>query len=403
MERMLEDTRENPALSSPGANGHAANGNSNSGNGEVSFADLLDSYEYPEPTKGEILEGTIIRIKADMILVDVGAKRDAVVPYEEINELPADYLRSLSPGDTLPVYVTATPRGDQDLIVSLQRGLEEEDWVRAEELLESGDICELPINGYNKGGLQVQFGRISGFVPNSRELELRQIRDRQQRTVRKREMIGGKLPLQIIEIDRRRRRLVLSAIEAQQDQRKSELEDLEEGSVATGVVASLTDFGAFVDIGSLTGLLHISKIGWEQIEHPAEVLEVGQEVEVRIDSVDVEKGRISLNRRALLPGPWDEFVVAFQEGDLIEGMATSLTSFGVFVEVRPGLEGLLHKSEMRLLEGQEPADAIAVGDQLLLRIVSIDRERERLGLSMNRVSDQEEVEFMMAQAATPSG
>lgn len=368
-------------------------------NGSVSFADLLDSYEYPEPQQGEILEGSIIRVKDDEIIVDVGAKRDAIVPYDEISEMDPQLLKSLSPGDVIPVYITQTPRGDQDLIVSLQRGLEEEDWVQAEKLMQNETISELPIVGYNKGGLQVQFGRITGFVPNSRELNLRSIRDRQQRMNSKREMVGGKLPLQIIEIDRRRRRLVLSAIEAQQKQQRSELEELNEGDVVTGVIASLTDFGAFVDIGKLTGLLHISKIAWENLDHPQDILQVGDEITVRIDSVDVGKGRISLNRRALIPGPWDEFVAEHQEGDLLEGTANSLTSFGIFVEVRPGLEGLLHKSEMRLKDGEEPGAIVSVGDRLLVRIVNIDRERERLGLSMTRVSETEEINWMMEQPA----
>lgn len=372
-------------------------------NGSVSFADLLDRYEYPEPQKGEILEGAIIRIKDGVIVVDVGAKRDAIVPYDETSELDPQLLKSLSPGDVIPVYVTRTPRGDQDLTVSLERGLEEEDWVQAEQLLQDETVSELPIVGYNKGGLQVQFGRITGFLPNSRELSLRSIRDRQQRMNSKREMIGGKLPLRIIEIDRRRRRLVLSAIEAQQEQQRSQLEELNEGDVVTGLIASLTDFGAFVDIGKLTGLLHISKIAWGNLDHPQEVLNVGDEVEVRIDSVDVEKGRISLNRRALIPGPWDEFVAEHQEGDLLEGTANSLTSFGIFVEVRPGLEGLLHKSEMRLRDGEDPGAVISTGDRLLVRIVNIDRERERLGLSMTRVSETEEINWMMEQPAVTPG
>ena len=138
-----------------------------------------------------------------MILVDVGAKRDAVVPYEEVSDFPPEYLKTLKPGDTLPVYVMRTPRGDQDLLVSLERGLEEEDWERADELLKSGETNQLPVTGYNKGGLQAQFGRISGFVPNSRELELRQIRDRQQRTARKREMIGQTLPCRLLRLTAR--------------------------------------------------------------------------------------------------------------------------------------------------------------------------------------------------------
>jgi small subunit ribosomal protein S1 len=362
----------------------------------LSFADLLDKYQYPEPQEGEILQGTILRVSRSELLVDIGSKRDGVVPHNELSELDPTLLDNLSRGDIIPVYIQHTPRGDQDLVVSYKRGLEQEDWVRARRLMDAEEIIELPVISYNKGGLQVQFGHISGFVPNSRELELRRIRDRRDQLDQKRDMVGDLLPLQIIEIDEQRQRLVLSAIEAQQEGQQDRLEALNEGDVVRGIISSLTDFGAFVDVGhGLTGLLHVSKISWQQVNHPADVLEVGSEIEVRIDNVDVEKKRISLNRRALIPGPWDEFVLENQVGDLIEGVVTSLSSFGAFVEVRPGLEGLLHKSEMELMEGQLPSSVVSPGDQLLLRIVSIDRERERLGLSMNRVTDAEEVDWML--------
>lgn len=398
MEQILERPNiANQQVSSNGSNG--SNGRVRPADIEqeaLSFADLLDEYQYPEPQEGEILQGTILRVSRSELLVDVGSKRDGVVPRDELGDLDPTLLDSLSRGDTIPVYIQHTPRGNQDLIVSYKRGLEQEDWIRARRLMEAEEIIELPVTSYNKGGLQVQFGHISGFVPNSREIELRRIRDRRDQLDQKRDMIGDVLPLQIIEIDEQRQRLVLSAIEAQQEGQQDHLEALNEGDVVRGIIASLTDFGAFVDVGQgLTGLLHVSKIGWQQVDHPADVLEVGSEIEVRIDNVDVEKKRISLNRRALLPGPWDEFVLERKEGDLIEGSVTSLSSFGAFVEVRPGLEGLLHKSEMALPEGQLPSSVVSPGDQLLLRIVSIDRDRERLGLSMNRVTDAEEVAWML--------
>ncbi len=361
--------------------------------GAASFAELLKLYESPQPKRGEILQGKLLRIEDDLLYVDIGAKRDAIVPYEEVSQLDEQLLESLSRGDTVPVYVVRTPNEDGQLVVSLERGLAQQDWQRAEEMMNNDETVELEVVGHNKGGLLVQFGRIRGFVPNSHEPELRRINDRRRETSYKAKIVGETLPLKVIEIDRERERLVLSVTSARRELREEQLDDLQVGQVVTGRVVNIVDYGAFLDLGYVTGLLHVSKLAWEKVDHPADVLSIGDEIEVLIDSIDPNKERISLNRQALLPSPWQKFAGEHQEGELIEGVVTAVVDFGAFVLVAPGIEGLIHISEM---EGHvENAEGVLQpGDTVLTRILSLDTERERLGLSMRRVTREEQVEWM---------
>lgn len=277
------------------------------GSGRSDFAELLAEYEFPQPKRGDILTGQILRI-SDVVYLDVGSKRDAMVPHDEVAQFDADFLDELGFGDEFPVYVTETPRGGEQLIVSLERGLQELDWDKAEALQAENATIELEVTGHNKGGLLVEFRRIEGFVPNSHLPSLQRAWDQRQQTSYKASQVGETLLLKFVEVDRQKERLVLSAAAAQKEQQRQRLESLAEGEVVSGKVADLKPYGAFVDLDNgLTGLLHISKIAWEHIDHPADVLRVGQEVDVRLDKIDLERGRISLNCQALLPSPWEQF------------------------------------------------------------------------------------------------
>jgi len=394
------ETAEMPAISRPA---EQTNGNgrpsqkSNSPAPQASWTDLLDEYEYPRPRQGEILKGEIIRIQEDALFVNVGAKRDAIVPHDEIDSLDKEMLSDLSPGDTVPVYVLRTPVGDQELLVSLEKGLQQLDWERADELLESEETVDCVVVGHNKGGLLVQFGRLRGFVPNSHEPDLKRIHDSQKRAVARQKKIGETLSLKVVEIDRSRERLIMSATAAEKEQRQQQLDALEVGQTVTGTVVNLTSYGAFIDLGHVSGLLHISKISWDNIDHPSDALHVGDKVEVRIDKIDRERERLSLNRKALLPGPWESFAAEHEEGDLLEGVITAVTDFGAFVLVAENVEGLVHISEIDDQYLERPESVVQVGDTVLVRILSIDLERERLGLSMRRVSADEEVTWMLEQ------
>lgn len=365
------------------------NGN---GEGELSFAELLDQYQYLRPERGEILKGKVLRIEGDVVFIDVGAKRDAVVPHQEVDQLDEDWLGSLSRGDQVPVYVTRTPVGDEELIVSLERGLEEQDWDRAEQVQANDETLELEVTGYNKGGVLVQFNRLQGFVPNSHVPGLKYVRDSDEQRSFKAKKTGTTLPVKIIEIDRQRERLVLSAQEAQKELRQEQLRELRPGQVVSGRVVNLVKYGAFVDLGQVSGLLHVSKIAWDQVQHPADVLSVGDEIEVMVESVDVEQERISLNRQDLLASPWEQFAEEHEVGQLLEGEVTAVVDFGAFVRLPPGIEGLVHVSE---IEGSGPPDSVLnPGDRVLVRVISIEPEQQRLGLSRRQVTTAEEIEWM---------
>jgi small subunit ribosomal protein S1 len=384
-----------------------ANGNgSSNGNGSdkqrepspMSFADMLDNFEYAVPQQGQFLEGTIIRIDEDAIFVNVGAKRDAIIPHTDLDQLEEEQLAELSTGDTIPVYVLRTPVGEQELIVSLYKGMQQRDWDWAEECLASGELLDLNVVGHNKGGLLVEFGRLSGFIPNSHVTELRHVRDASQRKAFKDKTRNDTLVVKVIEVDRDRRRLVMSETAAMAEQRQQRLEELEEGTVMTGTVVNVVKYGVFVDLDGIHGLLHISKIDWHHIDHPSNVFSVGDEVEVMIDEVDVAKERVSLNRKVLQPTPWDAFAEEHAVGELIEGEVTNVLDFGAFVQVADGIEGLIHISEINMPRAGSPEAVLQSGDVVLARIISIEPDRERLSLSLRRVTTSEELEWMARKA-----
>jgi small subunit ribosomal protein S1 len=384
------------------ANGNgSSNGNGSDKHGEpspMSFADMLDNFEYAVPQQGQFLEGTIIRIDEDAIFVNVGAKRDAIIPHTDLDQLEEEQLAELSTGDTIPVYVLRTPVGEQELIVSLYKGMQQRDWDWAEECLASGELLDLNVVGHNKGGLLVEFGRLSGFIPNSHVTELRHVRDASQRKAFKDKTRNDTLVVKVIEVDRDRRRLVMSETAAMVEQREQRLEELEEGAVMTGTVVNVVKYGVFVDLDGIHGLLHISKIDWHHIDHPSNVFSVGDEVEVMIDEVDVAKERVSLNRKVLQPTPWDAFAEEHAVGELVEGEVTNVLDFGAFVQVADGIEGLIHISEINMPRAGSPEAVLQSGDVVLARIISIEPDRERLSLSLRRVTTSEELEWMARKA-----
>jgi len=360
------------------------------------FKKLLDSHG-PRPLhRGQTVEGEIILLEDNLAIVDVGAKRDAIVPPEEMEEVDESFLASLDEGDNVYVYVTRTPIGDEELLVSLDKGLKELDWERATEYLENQEPLELRVVGKNKGGLLVEFGRLQGFVPTSHIPRLRRLRNSGSLANRKAEFVGEEMLLNIIEVDRRRRRLVLSAKKAQKEFREQRLLELKtkEGEVISGRINNLVSFGAFVELDGLEGLIHISEMAWQKVEEPANWLTPGELVDVKILSVNVEKERISLSRKALLPSPWESFDQSHTEGDLLEGVVSSVVDFGAFVLVAEGIEGLIHVSEMRGTQDFAPQDVLYPDDRVLVRILQIDPERQRLSLSQRRVRQNEEIAWI---------
>lgn len=347
-----------------------------------SFSQLLDEFEFPQPQRGDILQGEILRVEEDVVFVDVGSKRDALVPYDEVSEFDDAFLDGLSPGDDVPVYVTKTPRGDEPLWVSLERGLQTYDWQRAKTLHDEDKTIELKVVNYNKGGLVVEFGRIQGFVPNSHLPEIRSTHDQHKQQQYKAKQIGTTRLLKIIEVDAKRERFVLSATAVQKKQQQQQLQKLSVGDVLTGTVTGLKKFGAFVDVGNgLTGLVHISKMDWEFLDHPADKLALGEEITVQVDDIDLERQRLSLNRKALLPGPWEQFADRYQVGDWVEGEVTAVVEYGAFIKLTEHVKGLLHQNQMSLPNGTAVENVFQPGDTPMVKIIHIDLDKERIALS----------------------
>jgi small subunit ribosomal protein S1 len=363
---------------------------------DVSFADLLEDYEPELLKRGQYVQGEILQIKDNVILADVDAKRTAVVPPQDIIRLDEEELDQLSVGDEVTLYVLRTPVGDEDLLVSLNKGFEQQDWVDANAYLENSELLELEVIGHNKGGLMVSFGHLHGFVPTSHVPQLMHKHNERQLASQKAKLIGEELPLKVIEVDRKRQRLILSAKSAQKEVRQQQLKALKlrEGETATGRVTNLVKFGAFVAIGGIEGLVHVSEIDWQKVDNPSEFLTRGEEVEILIQSVDVERERVKLSRKALLPSPWQSFEESHSAGELLEGVVTNVTDFGAFALVADGIEGLIHVSEMRGTQNLTPHDVLSLGDIVLVRILSIETERQRLALSQRRVNPDEEAEWI---------
>jgi small subunit ribosomal protein S1 len=342
------------------------------------------------PRSGEVRTGVIASVTGDEILVSIGAKSEGVIPSREIQQLPADIRENLVVGEEVQVLVVSPESKQGTLLLSIQRAMEEEDWTKAEELMKTKDAFESEIAGYNKGGLIVHMGNLRGFVPASQvSLTRRMAYGGDSPDQRWSGMVGEPIMTRVIEVDRQRRRLILSEKAASQESRESLkarlLEELQEGSVRKGRVTSLADFGAFVNINGADGLVHLSEISWDHIDHPKDVLKVGQEIDVKIISIDREKNRIGLSIRQLANDPWDEHIKDYQVGQLIEGKITRLTKFGAFAQIDDNLEGLIHISELSERRVEHPKEVLTVGDVVTLRIIKIDTNRRRIGLSLRKV------------------
>ena len=357
-----------------------------------SMEDLLDEQELELdfPKQGEVRQGAIASITESEILVSVGTKSEGIISGRELESIPDDEREEFMIGADIPVYVVSPEDSYGNVVLSYTRAREEQDWEEVGRLLGTEDVVESKIIGYNKGGLIVPIGRLRGFVPASQVSLLRRMSATGD-TPEQRwgEMLEEPIEVRIIEVDRERRRLILSERLALDETRESLkdrlLDELEEGDIRTGRVTSLAEFGAFVNIEGADGLVHLSEISWERISHPNEVLEIGQEVEVKVISIDLERKRIGLSLRQLQDDPWVKSVEHLREGMLVEGTVTHLTKFGAFSRIGEDLEGLIHVSELSEQRIAHPKEVVHEGDVVTLRIIKIDTERHRIGLSLRKV------------------
>ena len=363
---------------------------------EISWEDQLEeSLSGSALKRGELREGTIIYCRQDGFVIDVGAKRDGFVPLDDIKDIKD---REFNVGDNVAVVVTRFQNSDGNIELSLSQAVLQEDWLIAEKLLESQDVYESEVTGSNRGGLTVAFGRLRGFVPMSQLIGFNRIRQPAERQRRLQAMVNEPIMLKVIEVNRRRRRLILSqraaAKEWRIERRKSLLLELEPGQVRRGRISQITDFGLFVNLGGMDGLVHISELSWGRIENPGEVYRTGQRVKVKVLSVDRERQRIALSIKALTPDPWESVPVRYQIGELVQGHVTQVVDFGVFVELEPGVEGLLHNSELRDVAQR---DELVSGEKVLVKVIRIESDRRRIGLSVRQVRPEEWEEWAIAQ------
>lgn len=368
----------------------------------LDLAQLLEEHDYDRPKVGDIRTGIIVSISSQGVIVDLGLKRDGLVQPSDIEELDDEEREAFQLDDEVPVYILETGHSDR-LLVSIHKARLNQDWIRAQELLESGEILEAPVIGHNRGGVIVPVGKLRGFVPASHLTELRRGMDDRQRQQAMSKLRDEVVPLKVIEVNRRRRRLVLSQRDAQkewQESRKKELIDkLNRGDVIKGHVSGLRSFGAFVDLGGADGLVHISELAWHRVKHPREVIRVGDEVEVYVLDLDKDEQRIALSRKRLLPNPWSLAEEKYVVEQLIEGNVTRIVDYGAFVEIEPGIEGLLHVSQLSRDNVEDAREFINEGETHLLRIISIDADRQRIGLSLKSVTANEQIEWMNRREA----
>jgi len=376
---------ENEALSgSTNAQGDQAN------NQSMEALLASESLNIDLPQAGEIRKGTIASISQNQILISIGAKSEGVVAGRELEQLTQEERDALQVGQEIDVYVIIPEDDNGNVVLSLKRALEQMTWENVEKMIADEVVVDTKIIGFNKGGLIAAIGNLRGFIPSSQVSASRRAQSSGDKPEQRwQKMVGQPISVRIIEVDRERRRLILSEKAANTESRSSlkdrVISELEEGKTYTGRVTSLADFGAFVNINGADGLVHLSEISYERVAHPKEVLEVGQEVQVKVINIDQEKKRIGLSIRALQDDPWKNRMEKFSVGQLVEGVITRLTKFGAFARLEGDIEGLIHISELSENRVEHPKEVLHEGDVKTLRIIRIDTDQHRIGLSLRKV------------------
>ncbi|MBM36109.1 MAG: 30S ribosomal protein S1 [Acidimicrobiaceae bacterium] len=350
--------------------------------GATSFADAIDG-TIVEFEDGDLVTGTVVRIDRDEVLLDIGFKSEGVIPSRELSIRNAvDPSEVVELGEEIEALVLQKEDQDGRLVLSKKRAQYEKAWGRIEEIKESDGVVTGPVIEVVKGGLIIDIG-LRGFVPASL-VELRRVRDLDP-------YIGMELEAKIIELDKNRNNVVLSRRawleETQKEQREEFLDDLQPGEKRSGVVSSVVSFGAFVDLGGMDGLIHVSELSWKHVDHPNSVVTVGDEVDVEVLEVDRERERISLSLKATQQDPWQEFADGHKVGELVYGRVTKLVPFGSFVQVGDGIEGLVHISEMSAHHVELPEQVVTPSEELWVKIIDLDLQRRRISLSIKQAAE----------------
>ena len=352
--------------------------------------ELIPDYESTFPTinEGEVVHGKVVRVDKDEVLVDIGYKSEGVIPVSELSIRrsinPAD---EVSLGDEVDALVLTKEDAEGRLILSKKRARFEMAWKAIERAAESGEPVTGRVIEVVKGGLILDLG-VRGFLPASL-VDIRRVQDLD-------EFLGKELRCKVIELNRSRNNVVLSRRAVLEDERKEMrqaiLDRLSPGDVVDGQISNIVDFGAFVDLDGMDGLIHISELSWSHVNHPSEVLEIGQEVQVKVLDIDRDRQRISLGLKQTQSDPWQQVLENYREGDVVEGRVTKVVTFGAFVEILPGVEGLVHISELAQHHVENPREIVSQGQPVNVKIIEVDAERRRLSLSLKRVEDTDPVQ-----------
>lgn len=375
----------------------------NSDNGASHPMEFLLYEDISLPRAGEIRTGSVVAYRNNEILVDIGAKSEGVIENREVSSLDDEALEALSIGNEVQIYVVNPEDQNGNIILSYTKAAEEKDWIRAVKLLESEEVCPSRVVGFNRGGILVNVGLIRGFVPNSqlrRDRDLGSDQQSKQRALQA--MVGKTIQTKVIEVDRERNRLILSERAARKEIREAKKAEIlataQVGDVFDGRVVNLADFGAFVDIGGVEGLVHLSELSWKRVSDPSDLLQVGDQVKVSVINVDQERQRIALSMKRLEDDPWTTIDETYHEGQLIEATITRLTKFGAFARLNDDyqLEGLIHISELAENRVEHPREVVKPGEHVMVRIIRIDPEQRQLGLSLKEVTSDKYLESDLA-------
>ena len=353
-----------------------------------------ESLDYRMLHRGDVVEGQVMGVDRDGMLVDVGSKSEGIVPPNEMRSVGAGGTSQPKPGETVLVYVLQPEASEGQLVLSLDRARGERGWRTLQQRFEEAEGFEVEVSGFNKGGLLVNVEGVNAFIPLSQVVGVRPDRNDEEPNNSLVQSVGRKLRVKVIEINRRRNRVILSERAALQDWRSQQkdrlLSELKEGEVRRGRITSIRDFGVFVDLGGADGLAHLSELSWDRNQSPEHAYHVGDEVDVFIMKVDPDSKKIALSLRRAQPQYWEEIADRYQVGEMVAGKVTKLVTFGAFARIEGPVEGLIHVSELVDRRITHPREVLKEGDILPLRVVRIERDRHRLGLSLKAARDEAE-------------
>lgn len=352
---------------------------------------LREAEPIKSPERGDVIAGTVSHVDQDGILVNVGHKSEGFIPWREMRSLSDEEIKKLKAGDEVFAYVIRTDTSEEPALLSWDRAQGERGWQKLQRSLDTNATIMGVIQGFNKGGAVVEVEGVQGFVPMSQLAALDRNAGEAGQEDALAQRLGKPVQLKLLELNRRRNRVILSERlafqQAREENKNRLLQELQEGQVRRGRVSGVSSFGVFVNLGGADGLIHISELSWNQVHSPEEVAQVGEELDVYVLKVDRDARKIALSLRRLQPQPWETAADRYQVGQLVKGTVTKLTTFGAFTRIEGSIEGLIHISELTDRAVHHPKEVLQIGDEVTVKIIRMEPERRRMGLSLKQVED----------------